>query len=321
MLEADSIVANRQMRRRLSVWRIIAIFAVAVAIGVLGLWGAESNGGLSKFSDHIARIRVEGLITGDRRTLNMLEKLSKADRVKGVIIHIDSPGGTTAGSEAIYEAIRKIAKDKPVTAVLGTVAASGGYITAIATDHIVARGNTITGSIGVIFQWAEVSQLLDRLGIKMEEIKSSELKAEPNMFNPLTEKVRKVTEELIQDSYDWFVGLVAERRNLEKPVALRLADGRVYSGRQAVENKLIDALGGEKQAKAWMVKQKKLDADLEIVDWSPASKAETAGLGLSLITMVFKAFGVENSELFVSKFMQSDSAKLDGLLSVWHPSR
>jgi protease-4 len=321
MLEADSIVANRQMRRRLGVWRIVAILAIALSLGVLVLWGAGANGGLSKFSDHIARVRVEGLITGDRKTLKMLEELGKADRVKGVIIHIDSPGGTTAGSEAIYEAIRKIAEDKPVTAVLGTVAASGGYITAIATDHIVARGNTITGSIGVIFQWAEVSQLFDRLGIKMETIKSSDLKAEPNMFNPLTDKVREVTQVLIQDSYDWFVGLVAERRNLAKPVALRLADGRVYSGRQAVENKLIDELGGEKQAKAWLVKQKKLDADMEIVDWTPKAKVDPTGLGLSLLATILKGLGIEHSELFLSKVLQPDSAKLDGLLSVWHPSR
>ena len=321
MLEADSIVANRQMRRRLGVWRIVAILAIALSLGVLALWGADANGGLSKFSDHIARVRVEGLITGDRKTIKMLEALSKADRVKGVIIHIDSPGGTTAGSEAIYEAIRKIAEDKPVTAVLGTVAASGGYITAIASDHIVARGNTITGSIGVIFQWAEVSQLFDKLGIKMESIKSSELKAEPNMFNPLTDKVRDVTQVLIQDSYDWFVGLVAERRNLAKPVALRLADGRVYSGRQAVENKLIDELGGEKQAKAWLVKEKKLDADLEIVDWKPKAKVDPSGLGLSLLATILKGLGIEHSELFLSKVLQPDSAKLDGLLSVWHPSR
>ncbi len=279
MLDADAIVANRQMHRRLGVWRIIAVLAAASALAVLVLWGTDADGGLRRFSDHIARVRIEGLITGERRTIELLEKLAEAKRVKAVIIHIDSPGGTTAGSEAIYEAIRKIAKDKPVASVMGTVAASGGYITAIATDHIVARGNTITGSIGVIFQWAEVSQMLDKLGIKMEEIKSGELKAEPNMFNPITKKVREVTEALVQDSYRWFVKLVAERRQLPQAAAERLADGRVYSGRQAVENKLIDAIGGQEQAKAWLVAEKQIDADLKVIDWAPKKKVEASSLG------------------------------------------
>ncbi len=320
MLDADSIVAHRQMRRRLGIWRILAVLAVAVSVMVLVLWSADAGGGLGKLSNHIARVRVEGLIIGNRHTLELLDELAKADRVKAVIVHINSPGGTVAGSEAIYEGIRKIAEKKPVTSVMGSVAASGGYITAIASDHIVARGNTITGSIGVIFQWAEVSQLLDKLGINMEEIKSSELKAQPNMFNPLTEKVRQVTEALVQDSYSWFVALVAERRQLQQATALRLADGRVYSGRQAVENKLIDALGGEETAKAWLVSEKKINEKLEIIDWKPDGAVKTSSLGLSVISLMLKLFGFEPSEQVLSRALQPERLKLDGLLSVWQPS-
>ena len=153
---------------------------------------------MKRRTDHIARVRVEGLITGDRPFLKMLEKLEKADRVKAVIIDIDSPGGTTAGSEAIYEAVRKIAAKKPVVSVMGTIAASGGYITAIASDYIVARGNTITGSIGVIFQWAQIQKLLDTLGVQMQEVKSGDLKAEPNFFKPPSEKALAVANGMIQ---------------------------------------------------------------------------------------------------------------------------
>ncbi len=163
---------------------------------------ARSSGAATiskKALDHIARIHIDGLITGDQPTLDLLDDMAKSNRAKGLIIRIDSPGGTTAGSEAIYEEIRKIAKDKPVVAVMDTVAASGGYITAIAADHIVARGNTITGSIGVIFQWAEVSKLLDTLGIRMEEIKSGDLKAEPSPFKPMTEKAREVSNVMVQE--------------------------------------------------------------------------------------------------------------------------
>ena len=184
--QAEVIVDRRQLKRRLTRWRILAILAVLLALGSL-FW---SGGDFKKRFDHIARVHIDGLITGDQATLNLLDDLAKSTHVKGVIIRIDSPGGTTAGSEAIYEQIRKIAKDKPVVAVMDTVAASGGYITAIAADYIVARGNTITGSIGVIFSFPEISKLLDTLGIKMEEIKSGELKAEPSPYKPVSDRAR-----------------------------------------------------------------------------------------------------------------------------------
>ena len=175
-----------------------------------------------------------------------------------MILRIDSPGGTTAGSEAIYEEIRKIAKDKPVVAVMDTVAASGGYITAIAADHIVARGNTITGSIGVIFTFPEVSKLLDTLGIKMEEIKSGDLKAEPSPYKPVSDKARAGLQ------WRWCrtasTGSPASWPSAasfrHRAGATTLADGRVYTGRQAVTVKLIDALGGEEAGLDWLADER-----------------------------------------------------------------
>ena len=234
-------------------------------------------------------------------------------RVKGVIIRIDSPGGTTAGSEAIYEKIRKIAKDKPVVAVMDTVAASGGYITAIAADYIVARGNTITGSIGVIFSFPEISKLLDTLGIRMEEIKSGELKAEPTPYKPMSDRVRQVSNEMVQESFAWFTGLVVERRKLSAERVKVLADGRVYTGRQAVTEKLIDALGGEEVALDWLQTQKKLPKDIETIDWRSAQNAGATGLGFSVANTVLKVLGFEGLR------RQVESARLDGLLVLWHP--
>src|SRR5262245_14469811 len=138
--EAEIIVERRRLRRRLLFWLVTAVVLFVGALLAL----AGSIGGFSDFEkqrEHIARIKIEGLITGDQPTLDLLDKIADSKSVKGLIIRIDSPGGTTAGSEAIYEAIRKIGKDKPVAAVMDTVAASGGYIIAIAADHIVARGN------------------------------------------------------------------------------------------------------------------------------------------------------------------------------------
>ncbi len=307
--QAEVIVDRRQLKRRLFRWRILAILAVLLALGAL-FW---SGGDFKKHFDHIARIHIDGLITGDEATLKLLDDLAKSTRVKGVIIRIDSPGGTTAGSEAIYEKIRRISKDKPVVAVMDTVAASGGYITAIAADYIVARGNTITGSIGVIFSFPEISKLLDTLGIKMEEIKSGELKAEPTPYKPMSDRVRQVSNEMVQESFAWFTGLVVERRKLSAERVKILADGRVYTGRQAVTEKLIDALGGEEVALDWLQTQKKLPKDIETIDWRSTQNAGATGLGFSVANTVLKSLGFEGLR------RQVESARLDGLLVLWHP--
>lgn len=311
--EAELIIDRRRLKRRLTFWRVASVLLFIGAL--LALASASGGFDLDKRSDHIARVWVTGLITGDQPTLDLLADIAKADHVKGLIIRIDSPGGTTAGSEAIYEAIRKIAKDKPVAAVMDTVAASGGYITAIAADHIVARGNTITGSIGVIFQWAEVSKLLETIGVQMQEIKSGDLKAEPSPFKPLSEKAREVSNQMVQDSFAWFTGLVAERRNLPLDKVKILSDGRVYTGRQAVAEKLVDELGGEDKAIDWIKKEKKLSDTITVKDWKlPAEDKGLFGLGLKITSGALKALGLPDLA------QQAQLQKLDGLVSVWHPS-
>ncbi|MFT3988916.1 signal peptide peptidase SppA [Aestuariivirga sp.] len=306
--DAELIVDRRRMKRRLMFWRIAAVL---IALAGLIAWFGQMD--FDRYRDHIARIRIDGTITGDQPTLDLLSQLENAKAVKAVIIHIDSPGGTTAGSEAIYEEIRDIAKVKPVVAVMDTVAASGGYITAIAADHIVARGNTITGSIGVIFAFPEISKLLDTLGIKMEEVKSAELKAEPTPYKPMSDKVRAVTNEMIQDSFAWFKGLVAERRKIDPAQVDILADGRVYTGRQAVANHLVDELGGEEKAIDWLKTEKKIADGTPVLDWSAKSNSESSGLGFSIANGVIRALGFEGFR------ERAESARLDGLLVLWHP--
>ena len=308
--EAELIVDRRRLRRSLAWWRIAAVVLAVAAIAAL-FW---TPGNLKAFENHIARVRIDGLITGDQPTLDLLEKVAASDKVKGVILRIDSPGGTTAGSEAVYEAVRKIAKNKPVVAVMDTVAASGGYITAIAADRIVARGNTITGSIGVIFSFPEVSKLLDTIGVKMEELKSGELKAEPSPYKPVSDKVRAVSMEIVRDGYDWFTGLVAERRALPIERVRELADGRVYTGRQAIIVKLIDELGGEEVAVAWLETEKKLGSGLDIVDWEPKRQVDSSGFGFAAADIVLRAMGLQGLATSIER------AKLDGLLVLWHPT-
>ena len=320
-LDADSITAKRRLRRSLAFWRILAVLALVGAIVAVLLTSTTTVGGLALRSDHIARVEVSGIITGDEDMLELLEQIEEADQVKAVLVKIDSPGGTTAGSEALYLALRQLNEQKPVVTVMDTVAASGGYITAIAADHIVARGNTITGSIGVLFQWAQLQELLDTLGIEMRSIKSGELKAEPNPFEPLSERAREWTEEMVEDSFRWFIGLVEERRQLSPEQIRLISDGRVFTGRQAIKVQLVDEIGGEEEAKEWLAANRDIDADLEIVDWEVAPGLSEGGIGFALVRAVLSALGVGDGSWLLGKIAENERLKVDGLVSVWHPDQ
>jgi protease-4 len=318
-LDADSITAKRRLRRSLAFWRIVAVLAVAAAVLALLLTGTSVTG-ITR-ADHVARVKVTGLITGDDATLKLLEEVKDADRVKAVLLRIDSPGGTTAGSEALYLSLRQLAEEKPVVAVMDTVAASGGYIAALAADHIVARGNTITGSVGVLFQWAQVQELLKTLGVEMESIKSGELKGEPNFFEPMTEKARAVTEEMVEESFRWFVNLVEERRKLSPAQIQLISDGRIFTGRQAVAERLVDQIGGEEQARDWLATDRDIDKDLKVVDWKVTSGFPESGLGFALARAALRALGFGETSWVIEKMTTQERLKLDGLVSVWHPGR
>ena len=320
MFKADTITAERKNRRALSFWRIVAILALMIAFVALLVNNTKTSTRLAQYSDHIARVHINGLITGNQKTIKLLGKIEKSASVKAVIIRINSPGGTTVGSEALYESIRLIAAKKPVVAVMDSVAASGGYITAIAGDHIVARGNTITGSIGVIFQWPEVHQLLGKIGVAMKTIKSGPQKAEPNMYEPLKDDVRPVLEAMVKDSFDWFVALVADRRKMTKQTIYGLADGRVYSGRQALDNKLIDAIGGEDVAIKWLVKEKKIDKKLKVTTWATTSVGDKVGISLSSFSEFFTSAGLAGIIGDLDKAFGRGQQRLDGLLAVWQPA-
>jgi len=311
-LDADTLMDRRRLKRRLFFWRAGAVLAVVVAlIAVMAERGLPGR-------SHVARVEVGGVVVDDRLQREMLEKIAGNSSVKAVIIAIDSPGGTTTGSEALYEAIRAVAAEKPVVAVLGTVAASGGYIVAMSADHIVARGNTITGSIGVIFQWAQLEELLKHIGIEMREVKSTPLKAEPNPFHQPSPESLRVTKELIDSSYDWFLRLVAERRGMDEETARRIGDGRIFTGWQAVENGLVDEIGGEEQALAWLAAEHGLNPDLPVQTWQPAyPEFGFAGfVGRTMGEAIIVA-----GEVVAGKTQQTKRLTLDGLTSVWQPDR
>lgn len=298
-------------------WRLAGVVLAVLLIALL-MSGSERMAGSGSFLPHIARVQVSGIITDDQKMQDLIDKVGKSDRVKAVILDINSPGGTTAGGEAMYDAVRRLAEKKPVVAVCGTLATSAAYIVALATDRIFVYGNTITGSVGVIFQWADVSELMHTLGVKVEEVKSGPLKAVPNPFEPTDEKGRALAEEMVQEAKVWFVDLVGKRRNIEPASVPGLTDGRVYSGRQAVAFKLVDEIGDEKEAKRWLQKERNVAPGLSVVDWKP--RAESGGILSWLFGAIASELGVSADKL-VSLFGQvSEGLRLDGLVSLWHPA-
>lgn len=314
-LRADDLIDRRRLRRKLTFWRVAAIAIVALGLLALGSWFYGDD---FSVTDQIAKVKIEGTITEDDELVARLEKIRKSPHVKGVILAIDSPGGTTAGGEMIYEEIRKLAADKPVTAQVGTLAASAGYMIASASDHIVARQSSIVGSIGVLIQYPDVTGLMDKLGIKLEEIKSSPLKAEPSPFNPTTDEERAMVRKLILDSYDWFVGIVAERRAMTRPQVLALADGSIFTGRQAVANHLIDAVGGEEKAVEWLA-TKGVDAKLNVVEWKSTKSRGSFLFSKALARSVSRILGLPEESGDVLQELGAERLFLDGLVSVWHP--
>ena len=297
--DPDAVIDRRRLKRKLRWWQAATLVAVALAI-VAGLQASD----LLFKRDTVARLRVAGLIVEDHTRDTLLADIAEDPSVRALIVHLDSPGGTVVGGEDLYRSLRAVSEQKPVVAVMGTVAASAAYMTAVAGDRVFAREGTITGSIGVLFQTADITGMLDKLGIKPEALKSGPLKAVPSPTEPLTDEARAATQGLVLDLFDFFVDLVVERRPLDRAQVLQLADGRVYTGRQAVANGLVDAIGGETAARDWLAEAKDIPRDIRAVTVKP--KSERTGLSEALSSLTGKS-------LF------SNALTLDGLLSVWHP--
>lgn len=317
-LETEAVLDRRRMRRHITFWRGFAIFGAALAIGAMAFGSDKLAGVLGQ--QQIARVTIEGTISENRDQLKMLERIAEAKEVVGVLLFVNSPGGTTTGGEAIYDGLRNIAKTKPVVAQFGTMAASAGYIVGLGADHIVARNNTITGSIGVLVQWPEVAQLLDKVGVKMNEVKSGDLKASPSPFAPLDEGGRKVMQDMVSDSFRWFTDLVETRRGIKTANVPGLLAGRVFSGRDALNHNLVDQIGGEAEAVRWLEDVRHVPKDLKVVDWKPTSDS---GWGLTSAISGAVSWLIGQSATAVVQLLGQDhrfaTLGLDGLVSVWHP--
>lgn len=298
-LDADYLIDRSRLKRRLAFWRIGAIVLVValVATTVGRFTGAGSQ-------SYIARLNVERVIVDDQRRLEAIEDALDDSQIKAVVVRINSPGGTVVGGEALHKALVRLAAKKPVVAVMGNLATSAGYMIAVPAHHIVAHEGTITGSIGVLFQTAEISDLLGMLGIGVEAIKSGPMKAEPSPFKKMTPAVRRATQELVDDMFDMFINMVAKHREMSVGDVRALADGRVYTGRMAVKNGLIDALGGEREATQWLEENKEIEKNLPVRDLRVRRRVPDWFEQIASLTR---------------KTVFSERLTLDGLVSVWHP--
>jgi protease-4 len=317
-LEADSLAERRRLKRRVRFWRIGAILLAVVA--AIGFAASRQDGLIAQLglNPHVARVAVEGFIGDDRKQQKLLADIAENKQVQGVIVYINSPGGTTAGAEALYNGLRRIAEKKPVVAVFGTAATSAAYLAGIAADHIVARGNSITGSVGVILQWAEFSELLRSWGIRVEEIRSGQLKAVPSPFTPPEPASRALVEELVNESRDWFVGIVAQRRGIRPTDLDQIKTGRIYTGRQALGVGLVDEIGDEESALKWLKEKRGLPAEIKVID----SKTEESYSSVLMQGLVNGAGGLFGGvfERFARLIANSSHLnQLDGLISLWHP--
>src|SRR5271165_3569486 len=270
-LEADLILDRRRLVRRIAIWRTIAVLAVVacvlVALRSSVLHGHLLGGAASAVGGaHVARLPINGIITGDQKLIDALHDVATDASAAGLIVAIDSPGGSVAGGEALHDAIQAVATVKPVVAVMGGTAASAGYMVAVPAARIFARQSTITGSIGVFLQTGDVSGLLKMLGITADPIVSGPLKDQPSYVKPLSPEGREVLQALVMDMYDQFVTMVAAGRHMDPDRVRQLADGRAYTGRQALALGLIDSIGGEPEARAWMASAKGVSADLPTED-------------------------------------------------------
>lgn len=317
-LRADYLVDRRKLKRSITLWRILTVVAVLALVAGIVLQNEKIAAALD-YKPHIARVEVTGLIREDRDRDEMLKKIAKANSVKAVILRVNSPGGTAIGGEALHNALLDLGKKKPVVAVFSTVATSAAYMAGIASDHIVARGGTITGSVGVILQWAEVTELMNKLGIKMEEVKSGYLKAVPSPFQPLDSAGRELTREMVDEAHKWFIGLVAERRSIDPANVPGLAEGRIYSGRQALDLKLIDQIGGEDEAIKWLEEKRQVQKNLTVIDWETEDSSESSWLrGMAKTLASWTGIPLSTVESVLGPGSVLERVQLDGLVSVWH---
>ena len=265
-MKNDNFLVIQDFKKRITIWRMIA-FVCLVSVIFLATTNIFNTDKIKKFNNkYVARVSIKNIISSTSFLESKLKGLEK-DEVVAVILDIDSPGGEVVSSERLYSFFRNLAKKKPVVSVIKGLGTSGAYMVAMASDYIISRNTSTVGSIGVVLETEEITELADKIGIKFTNFKSSPLKASPNMFEKITPDVEMVTNQLIDDIYDYFLSIFIERRNIKAIEAQEIANGQVYTGRQALEFGLVDKIGGEEEAIEYLKDNNINMDDIKIYDY------------------------------------------------------
>jgi len=320
--ESDLIVDRRRIRRKLTFWRVVSGLLVIAAVVGGGMLFTPAGRQVLTGQSTIARIKIEGLIRSNGQRVAALERLERSNAA-AVIVHINSPGGTTAGAEQLFDALTRLKAKKPLVVVVEGLAASGGYITALASDHIIAQQTSLVGSIGVLFQFPNFTDLLKTVGVKVEEVKSAPLKAAPNGFEPTSPEARAALDALVKDSFAWFKDLVKTRRQMDDAALQAVSDGRVFTGRQALGLKLVDELGDEKTAVRWLRAQNKITGNPPVRDFRLAPRFSDMTFLRAAVAGALESLGLPTMARFVGGSAAaglSEHLQLEGMLALWRPS-
>lgn len=221
---------------------IAILFGLTLLIGILSLFFGD---GLGK--DKVAVVTVKGIITDSKSVIEQLHDAEKSSDIKAIVIRVNSPGGGVAASQEIYREVSKI-KEKKVVVSMGSVAASGGYYIACGVEKIYANPGTLTGSIGVLMEFANFEEILGKIGVKGYVVKSGEYKDIGSPLRPMSDSEKELLQGVIDNTYKQFVGVVAKGRKLPYDYVKGLADGRIFTGEQAKDLKLVDELGNLEDA-------------------------------------------------------------------------
>jgi protease IV len=222
---------------------VLASFLLLFFVSVFSLWGPADES-VSTRGEKIAQIDLTDVIYTSTDIVRQFKKFRENTSIKAIVFRVESPGGGVSASQEIYEEVKKTRDSgKPVVVSMGTIAASGGYYVSCGASRIVANPGTLTGSIGVIFQFYHVNELLDKIGIDATTYKTGRYKDAGSPFRNPTEADKAYFDELLADVYEQFVGVVSTERGLKRGAVVKLADGRVFTGRQALQYGLIDTLG------------------------------------------------------------------------------
>ncbi len=250
MIGDDYIIDRYKLKNSLNKWKFLALVFLFISIFTIFYHKSDS---VSKIKpNYIANIEISGMILQNQEMIKSLNKIENDSNVKAVLVNINSTGGTGVGGESLYRELRRIAKNKPVVASIGEIGASAGYMIALGTDRIFAYDISLVGSIGVMIMNFEINELAKKHGINLELIKSSPLKGIPNYFEKLDNQQKEYVQNLANESNQYFIKLVKNRRNLSEEDLKAVSNGKIFIGTKAMKLKLIDQVGDMNDAIDWL---------------------------------------------------------------------